>query len=69
MDFKKLFGILAQQGISFSELSTQLQYSENVLIEKVSTDNLTNRDIEKLSHILNLSDQEIMNIFFADFVS
>lgn len=69
MNLKKLFDLLYKHGISFSELSSQLKYSENVLIEKMSRDDLTNKDIERLSYVLNLSDQEIINIFFEDFVS
>lgn len=69
MNFKMLFTVMRKKGVTFWELAKAIKCSELELIEKIDKDVLNNKEIKVLSDFLNLSSENIGQIFFNDLVS
>ena len=66
MDVKKLLKIISANNVPISLIAMELKCSEKDVLGKIAYDEFNNKDIKIISNILNLSDEEIYDIFFAD---
>ena len=65
MDIKQLLKVLSVNNVPISLVADKLKCSETDVLKKMVYDEFNNKDIKTISDILNLSGQDIYDIFFA----
>lgn len=71
VNVNKLKGKIVERGLSVSALAEKIGIDKATLYRKISEngDPLTIRDADKISEVLNLSKEEVNDIFFSQFVA
>ena len=70
MNFNNLNAEIARKGLTKPQLAEKMGISKKRLYSRLSgKTNFKQEEIQKISIILQLSDRDIINIFFADEVS
>ena len=69
MQVNKLKGVMAEHGLSATSLSKKIGKNKTWLTRRLNSEvKLKIDDIKMLSSVLNLTTDEILNIFFTDSV-
>lgn len=67
MDKNKLLGKIKEHGTTLQQFAVQVGISLSAMRRKICEDSQFTRDeIERISNLLNLTDDELLAIFFAD---
>lgn len=71
VNVNKLKGKIVECGLSVSALAERIGIDKATLYRKISEngDPLTIRDADKISEVLNLSKEEVNDIFFSQYVA
>ena len=66
MNVNKLKGKIVEKGMNMSDVANQIGVDRSTLYRKINTqgDNLTVSEVSKIATVLDLSSDEITNIFF-----
>ena len=53
-------------GITLGELASELEINQSTLTKKLKDGSFNRREISKTAEVLHLSDDDVINIFFAE---